>query len=88
MALQARPLVLRVNEMDGLEPARGDLSGTGGTFLNIAHRGDSSRAPENTLAAFEAGVEAGASAVGLAASVIPRIDARRPRAQPGAIPVQ
>ena len=65
MALQARPLVLRVNEMDGLESTRGDLKGTGGTFLNIAHRGDSSRAPENTLAAFEAGVEAGASAVEL-----------------------
>jgi len=34
-------------------------------FLNMAHRGDSSRAPENTLAAFEAGVEAGASAIEL-----------------------
>ena len=34
-------------------------------FLNIAHRGDSTNAPENTLAAFELAIEAGASAVEL-----------------------
>ena len=34
-------------------------------FLNIAHRGDSTNAPENTLAAFEAAIVAGASAVEL-----------------------
>ena len=34
-------------------------------FLNIAHRGDSTNAPENTLSAFESAIEAGASAVEL-----------------------
>ena len=34
-------------------------------FLNIAHRGDSTNAPENTLAAFEAAIDAGATAVEL-----------------------
>ncbi len=34
-------------------------------FLNIAHRGDSTNAPENTLAAFEAAIVAGATAVEL-----------------------
>ena len=32
-------------------------------FRNIAHRGDSIRAPENTLASFEAAVDAGVSAI-------------------------
>ena len=32
-------------------------------FLNIAHRGDSVNAPENTLPAFELAIEAGATAV-------------------------
>ena len=32
-------------------------------FLNIAHRGDSINAPENTLPAFELAIEAGATAV-------------------------
>ena len=34
-------------------------------FLNIAHRGDSTNYPENTLSAFESAIAAGASAVEL-----------------------
>jgi glycerophosphoryl diester phosphodiesterase len=35
----------------------------GGTFLCFAHRGSSTRAPENTLAAFEAAIKDGADAI-------------------------
>ena len=51
--------------MDGLERTGSGHEAVDGMFLNIAHRGDSSNAPENTMSAFEAAIAAGASAVEL-----------------------